>query len=121
MQNRVGILPATLISIGLAAFPNVSVQARDLTVLVNANLIPMDNEGVLVAHTVVVDGENIIAIGPTSDIEAPPGAEINDAHDAFLMPGLADMHTHLNTDPNPDFMRLFLAVCSVLCLDKSPG
>jgi hypothetical protein len=109
MQKRVGILPTTLISIGLAAFPNVSVQARDLAVFVNANLIPMDNERVLVAHTVVVDGENIIAIGPTSDIEVPPGAEIIDAHDAFLMPGLADMHTHLNIDPNPDFMRLFLA------------
>jgi imidazolonepropionase-like amidohydrolase len=106
---RFGILPATLISISLAAFPNVSVQALELTAFVNANVIPMDNERILEAYTVVVGAEDIIEIGPTSDVEVPSGAEIIDARGMFLMPGLADMHAHLNIDPNPDFMLLFLA------------
>ena len=106
---RIGILPATLLSIGLAAFPNESVQALELTAFVNANVIPMDNERVLEAYTVIVGAEDIIGIGPTSDIEVPTGAEIIDANGAFLIPGLTDMHTHLNIDPDPDFMRLFLA------------
>ena len=39
----------------------------------------------------------------------PSSAFVIEASGAYLMPGLADMHAHLNIDPNPDFMRLFLA------------
>lgn len=100
-----------LIGVILALWPDLSAQPQDETVkaFVNVNLVPMDIEQVLPDHTVVIDGEEIVAVGPSAEVEVPPVAEIIQGNGAYLMPGLADMHVHLNLDPDPDFMRLFLA------------
>jgi hypothetical protein len=106
---RPGMAPAIRLMIGLACLPNTWAQAEDLTAITNANVIPMDTARVLSGYTVLVSGEEIVAIDSADDIHLPSQAKIIDAKGAFLMPGLVDMHTHLNIDPNPDFMRLFLA------------
>jgi imidazolonepropionase-like amidohydrolase len=69
----------------------------------------MDTERVLSDQNVVVEGGQIVAVGPSTEVGVPAGAEVIEGGGAYLMPGLADMHTHLNIDPDPDFMRLFLA------------
>ena len=100
---------ASFLTVTLATIASASVHAQELTAFVNVNVIPMGTETVLVGYTVVVDGDEIAAVGPSADVDIPSGAVVIDASDAYLIPGLADMHVHLNLDPNPDFMRLFLA------------
>jgi hypothetical protein len=45
--------------------------------------------------TVVVIGNKIAAVGPTSDVPTPQGARSFDGRGKFLIPGLWDMHVHL--------------------------
>ena len=45
--------------------------------------------------TVLVDGERITAFGSREEVEVPHGAEVVDAPDATLIPGLIDLHVHL--------------------------
>jgi imidazolonepropionase-like amidohydrolase len=104
------------VQILLAAVPlvlllNLSAQAGEgnIKAFVNVNVIPMDTERVLKDFTVVVNGDRISAIGPSSSQKVPTGAEIINGNGAFLMPGLADMHMHLTFDPSPDIIRTFLA------------
>lgn len=106
---RPGKTFALFLVINLATFVSACVWAQDLTAFVNVNVIPMDTERVMTGYTVVVHGEEITAVGPTGNTEVPSDAVIIDANGAYLMPGLTDMHVHLNIDPNPNFMRLFLA------------
>ena len=100
-----------LAAVPLVLFLNLSAQAGEgnIKAFVNVNVIPMDTERVLKDFTVVVNGDRISAIGPTSTQKVPPGAEIINGNGAFLMPGLADMHMHLTFDPSPDIIRTFLA------------
>jgi imidazolonepropionase-like amidohydrolase len=94
-------------ALGIAA--PASAQEAQVTAFVNVNVVPMDSERVLAGQTVVIEGETIVAVGPTADVAVPAGAEVIDGNGMFLAPGLADMHMHLSMDPSPDFMRLFLA------------
>lgn len=87
----------------------VLAQDRQITAFVNVNVIPMTTETVLENQTVLVEGARITALGPAAAVSVPAGAEIIDGNGAYLMPGLADMHTHLAFDADPAFMRLYLA------------
>jgi len=63
---------------------------------VNVNVVPMDRERVLYNQTVVIKDGRIVEIGPTTKVKAPKDALIVDGQSKlYLMPGLADMHTHL--------------------------
>lgn len=65
-----------------------------ITVFTHVNLVPMTGEVVLEDHAVAVQGDRIIAIAPTDQIEVSAGATVIDGGGAYLMPGLADMHMH---------------------------
>jgi imidazolonepropionase-like amidohydrolase len=46
-------------------------------------------------HTsVLIEGERIVRVAADSDLKVPANAEIIDAHNRFLMPGLWDNHQH---------------------------
>jgi len=45
--------------------------------------------------TILIEGPNIIAVGPKNKISVPSDAVIIDASDKTVMPGLMDMHVHL--------------------------
>jgi hypothetical protein len=66
------------------------------TAFIDVNVLPMDAERVLEHQTVVVRGRFIVALGPVAGTAIPDGAQRIDGHgSAFLLPGLADMHTHV--------------------------
>jgi len=56
----------------------------------------MDSEYVLTDQTVLIHEDRIINIGPSSDVNVPDISLVVDATDLYLLPGLADMHTHLS-------------------------
>ena len=61
----------------------------------HANVLPIDRDTVLLDHTVLITGDRISWIGPSSSAPIESGTERVDAQGAFLIPGLADMHVHL--------------------------
>jgi hypothetical protein len=58
------------------------------------SVVPMDREQVLQNQTVIVDGDRISWVGPETEAEIPATAERIDGHGKYLIPGLADMHSH---------------------------
>jgi len=82
---------------------------------VDVTVVPMDREGLLPHRTVIVDHGRIVEIGPAETTRIPKAARTVDGRSKFLMPGLADMHVHLNVQgpdgilKNEDFATLFLA------------
>ena len=72
----------------------------------HAAVLPMDRDTVLLDHTVIVAGDRITWIGPSPSARIESGAERIDARGAYLIPGLADMHVHLE-DVND--LRLYVA------------
>jgi imidazolonepropionase-like amidohydrolase len=64
-------------------------------VFVDVNLVPMDEEKVFHHKTVVVNSGKVEQIGETSEIEVPRNATEVNGRGKYLMPGLADMHTHV--------------------------
>ena len=60
----------------------------------DVTVVPMDGERLVPHQTVVVRGSRIAAIGSVARLEVPRGAQRIDGRGKFLMPGLADMHSH---------------------------
>jgi len=51
--------------------------------------------GVVVPRqTVVIEGDRIVAVGPTASVAVPRGATVLEARGRTVLPGLWDMHTH---------------------------
>ncbi|MCG6949412.1 MAG: amidohydrolase family protein [Acidobacteria bacterium] len=65
---------------------------------VDVSVLPMTFNGVLEHQTVVTMHGRIHAVGPVDEIEIPARAITIDGSGRFLMPGLADMHTHLDIE-----------------------
>ncbi len=64
----------------------------------NARVITVDqSDKVLENHTVIVEGNRIKTIAPSSEIKLPKGAFVLDCTGKTLMPGLVDVHAHLGT------------------------
>jgi imidazolonepropionase-like amidohydrolase len=74
----------------------LAAQEPPVTAFIDVNVLPMDRERVLPRQTVIVRGDRIEALGPLAEIAVPAGARrIEGAGTRWLVPGLADMHTHL--------------------------
>jgi Amidohydrolase family len=67
---------------------------RGELVIRNARLFDPRDLRVTPATSVIISGERIVRVGPDADLKPSANAEIIDAHDQFLMPGLWDNHQH---------------------------
>jgi len=94
------------IALLLLALPIHTVAAQQTTAFVDVTVIPLDRERTLDHQTVVVQGERIIALGPTARTPVPTGAARIDGRGKFLMPGLAEMHAHVVGGNNPNHERI---------------
>ena len=69
------------------------------TAIVGATVIPMTGGSAALADaTVLVRDGRIVAVGPRASVTVPAGTRVIDAAGRWLIPGLADMHTHLFAD-----------------------
>jgi imidazolonepropionase-like amidohydrolase len=78
-------------------------QAGDIAI-VGATVVPMDREGTLPRHTVLLRKGRIAALGPARSID-PGAATVVDGAGKWLVPALADMHVHLLEESD---LQLFL-------------
>jgi imidazolonepropionase-like amidohydrolase len=63
---------------------------------VDVSIVPMDADHVLEHQTVLIRGDRIAALGPAASTRVPDGTTRIDGHGKWLMPGLVDMHVHLD-------------------------
>ncbi|HWO19819.1 MAG TPA: amidohydrolase family protein [Kofleriaceae bacterium] len=62
----------------------------------NARVLDVERGRWLPGQTVVVVGDTIKAVGPTGKLAIPAGAEVIDLAGRAIVPGLVDMHAHLD-------------------------
>ncbi len=55
----------------------------------------------------LVDGDTIVTVGPSDRVAIPEGAEVIDASDRTVMPGLIDSHVHVMVNTSSLEERLF--------------
>lgn len=89
---------ASALSVATLAASTLGAQAPgapEAAAFVGVTIIPMDQDRALRDQTVVVQHGRIAAIGPAATTPVPAGATRIDAHDKYLIPGLAEMHAHI--------------------------
>jgi hypothetical protein len=96
MKKRRG-LPLAVIVLALCLM-TCGVKSSKITAFTNVNLVPMTRETTIGNQTVLVTGAQIVAIGSSDALRIPTGAHVIDGNDAYLVPGLADMHIHTRQD-----------------------
>jgi imidazolonepropionase-like amidohydrolase len=69
-----------------------------LFAITGAAVLPMTSDTVVEDAVVVVRDGRIEAVGPSAKVKVPAGARRIDGRGKYLIPGLADMHTHLYSD-----------------------
>jgi imidazolonepropionase-like amidohydrolase len=69
-------------------------QNSSTVAIVGAHLVRLDGSGVLRDSVVLIENERISAIGTASDVVIPAGARKIQLDDAWLAPGLMNMHVH---------------------------
>lgn len=108
---------AAFLAAGCATAPG----GGPVTAFTGATVLPMtDGAPVLRDQTVIVAGERIAAAG--AKVRVPRGATVIDARGLTILPGLADMHVHLEYVEDPDILKLFVAsgVTTVRSMDGRP-
>src|SRR5688500_13425136 len=78
--------------------PSRGFLARGTWAIIGASVIPMTSDTVIRNATVLVRDGRIVAVGPRDSVRVPSGAGQLMAQGRYLIPGLADMHTHLYSD-----------------------
>ena len=72
-------------------------QTEAVTAFVHVNLVPMKAEKILPDQTLIIKESRIAAIGPVKEVKIPDNSIIINGSNLYLMPGLADMHIHTDT------------------------
>ena len=91
------------------------------TAIVNARILTMGQKGVIQSGTVLIDGNRIVAVGKTAEVEVPEDAYVIDAMDKVVGPGFIDTHAHGSQTANGmtpqqnwvDFARLAFGVTTI--------
>lgn len=76
----------------------LAVEAPGL-LLVGGDVLDVTTGTVMQRHDVLVQGEQIVRVGPGGSIALPAGAEALNVGGLTLIPGLIDLHTHLLLHP----------------------
>jgi imidazolonepropionase-like amidohydrolase len=76
------------------ALPLLPVAATGVIAIVGGKVIDGTPRAPIENGVVVVEGNEIRAVGARSQVSIPAGAHIIDATGASVLPGLADLHTH---------------------------
>src|SRR5207244_11751111 len=80
------------------------------SVLVRAGrLIAVRTGAVLTNQAILIEGDRIKEIGAADAVaaHAPREARVIDLHNATVLPGLIDCHTHITSDPGDYYKQLF--------------
>ncbi len=101
-EGFVGALPALAASAGADGVAWLAEAAKSaerggakLVALVGGDLVDGTGRPAVRDAVVVYDGEKIVAVGPRASTKVPPGASVVDVAGKTVLPGLWDMHAHV--------------------------
>lgn len=86
--------------------------------LTNARVLDVESGRYLPEHTVLVVGSRIAAVGPSKTLAPPPGAQVIDLGGKVVLPGLFDLHVHL--DDADGILHLASGVTTVRDVGNQP-
>jgi len=70
-------------------------EADRVRAIVGATVVDLDGGEPIRNAVVIIQGEEITAVGNAATVEVPASAEVIDAKGTWLIPGLMNMHVHL--------------------------
>lgn len=90
--------------------------------ITNGDLFDSEHGVVRPRTTVIVRGDRIVAVGPSDSIAVPAGATVIDATGKTVMPGMWDVHGHMQTTSQNQSgpMQLSLGITTVRDLGSDP-
>ena len=99
--------------------PPEGAQVEDSFAITDVSVVPMDSDRLLEHQTVVVEDGLITMMGPTDAVSVPDEVQRVDGSGRYLMPGLMDLHVHVNREESL-LMYLANGVTTVLNLRGQP-
>ena len=111
MRFTVSLSVAALSAVALSALPSQQQPARTSgpIAIVGARLIDGTGGAPVDDSAVIVEGDRIRAAGRRAQVSIPSGVESVDARGKVLLPGLVDVHCHIN-QPADDMKRYWIAL-----------
>jgi imidazolonepropionase-like amidohydrolase len=102
MKTR-AILPMMLAAVFVAASACGADQSHISTAIavVGATIIDGTGQSAIPRGTVLIEGDRIVAVGPSDEVEVPAGAQIVRADARWIMPGMIDLHVHFFESGRP--------------------
>lgn len=82
----------------LTAQPSRTALTPGALLISNVQVVPMTRDTVIRNTDVLVKDGRIAELGPAGRVRVPAGTRRIDGGGGYLLPGLADMHTHLYAD-----------------------
>jgi imidazolonepropionase-like amidohydrolase len=99
-RHRAAALLAVVIGFAHVCMADPVPQPADHAWLIKADRVfDARSEQAHAGWAVLVQGDKIAAVGPTSQIDVPPGTQIINLPGTTLMPGLIDAHSHIFLHP----------------------
>jgi imidazolonepropionase-like amidohydrolase len=101
---------AILFAVGSATLVSCSGKSAATATLaiVHATVVDATGPAPRPDNTVLISGQQIVAVGPVESTPVPSGSPVLDATGKFLIPGLVDAHVHLTGAGEPAGSRQFI-------------
>ena len=118
MRNAFSCLGIAVALVGLAPASSSARRAPPpALVLDNARVIDGTGAAPIEHGRLVIQDDRITAVGPRDTVVAPPGAQVLDLTGRTIVPGLIDLHFHIENDPKLALRQLSHGVTSF----RDPG
>lgn len=105
MATRIGRWAVVCAVAGGLAFTALAAAAPEgALAVVDVSVVPMDRNVVLRHQTVVVERGRVTYVGPAATARVPRGARVIPGAGRYLLPGLIDMHVHLQRADLPRYL-----------------
>lgn len=98
MTMNILLALATTAAVSLSAVPMSRPQIRPI-VLDNVRIIDGTGAPPIDQGRIVIEADRIARIGPLARVEKPPDGEVVDLNGRTVIPGLIDLHFHIENDP----------------------
>jgi imidazolonepropionase-like amidohydrolase len=99
-RSRVFVVLFLAVPLGIAGSARAQTAAPKKIVIRAGHVLDVRTGQLHANQAVVVEGDKITQIAPSSEVKAAAGDTTIDLPDGTLLPGLIDMHTHLTFDLN---------------------
>jgi imidazolonepropionase-like amidohydrolase len=136
MRRFVPFIPVLIVPALAATFELRAAQPH-VIVLENVRAIDGTGSAPIERARIVIRGDRIDRIGPVDDVRVPAGAEAIDLSGYTIVPGLVDLHFHIESDPKLALRQLSHGVTAfrdpgqwnekfedlrrMIAADRSPG